>query len=294
MAHKTKVNGTNYEISGGKTRVNGTNYGIDKGKTLVGGTAYKIDFIPSLNDCTPAEIKAIAQSGQAPNYWAVGDTVDIMLSGTVGLLTLNDTYCAFIIGFNHNSSIEGNNTIHFQFGKTRDGIDIAFVDSYSGDVGADGSLYMNTTETSSGGWASSYMRNTVCTGFENIMPVAWQNVLTPCTKYSDNTGGTSDTASYVTPTADRIWILAEYEYYGKRFQANSAEQNYQKQYAYYAAGNGKSKYCYNNLSSGSTWWVRSSSKKADGAFVMPLVGGSLFAGAPANWSLGFTPCFMVG
>ena len=28
MAHKTRVNGTNYSISGGKTRVNSTNYAI--------------------------------------------------------------------------------------------------------------------------------------------------------------------------------------------------------------------------------------------------------------------------
>ena len=45
MAHKTKVNGTNYEISGGKTLVNGTAYSIDKGKTLVGGTAYEVGFV---------------------------------------------------------------------------------------------------------------------------------------------------------------------------------------------------------------------------------------------------------
>lgn len=42
MAHKTKVNGTNYDISGGKTRVNGTNYKVEGGKTRVGGTNYKI------------------------------------------------------------------------------------------------------------------------------------------------------------------------------------------------------------------------------------------------------------
>lgn len=46
MAHKTLVNGTAYEISGGKTLVNGTAYSIDKGKTLVGGTAYEVGFTP--------------------------------------------------------------------------------------------------------------------------------------------------------------------------------------------------------------------------------------------------------
>lgn len=44
MAHKTLIDGTAYEISGGKTLVNGTAYSIDKGKTLVGGTAYEVGF----------------------------------------------------------------------------------------------------------------------------------------------------------------------------------------------------------------------------------------------------------
>ena len=44
MAHKTLVNGTAYEIGGGKTLVGGTAYKIDKGKTLVGGTGYEIKF----------------------------------------------------------------------------------------------------------------------------------------------------------------------------------------------------------------------------------------------------------
>lgn len=44
MAHKTRVAGTNYEISGGKTLVGGTGYGITKGRTLVGGTGYDISF----------------------------------------------------------------------------------------------------------------------------------------------------------------------------------------------------------------------------------------------------------
>lgn len=47
MSHKTMVNGTVYEIDGGKTLINGVAYSIDKGKTLVGGTAYEVGFAPS-------------------------------------------------------------------------------------------------------------------------------------------------------------------------------------------------------------------------------------------------------
>ena len=44
MAHKTLIDGTAYEISGGRTLVDGTTYSIDKGKTLVDGTAHEISF----------------------------------------------------------------------------------------------------------------------------------------------------------------------------------------------------------------------------------------------------------
>lgn len=44
MSHKTIVNGTAYEVNGGKCLVNGTAYSIKKGRTLIGGTGYDITF----------------------------------------------------------------------------------------------------------------------------------------------------------------------------------------------------------------------------------------------------------
>lgn len=42
--HKTLVNGTIYEVKGGKCLVNGTVYDIKKGRTLINGTGYDIKF----------------------------------------------------------------------------------------------------------------------------------------------------------------------------------------------------------------------------------------------------------
>lgn len=44
MSHKTRVNGTLYDVTGGKCLIGGTGYDIKKGKTLVGGTGYDIAF----------------------------------------------------------------------------------------------------------------------------------------------------------------------------------------------------------------------------------------------------------
>ena len=46
MVHKTFVNGTEYEVKGGKCLVNGTSYAIKKGRTFIGGTGYDITFGP--------------------------------------------------------------------------------------------------------------------------------------------------------------------------------------------------------------------------------------------------------
>ena len=50
MAHKTCIDGTTYEITGGKSLVSGTVYSIASGKTLVNGTSYGIYFT---EDTTP-------------------------------------------------------------------------------------------------------------------------------------------------------------------------------------------------------------------------------------------------
>lgn len=298
MAHKTLVGGTAYEISGGKTLVSGTAYSIVKGKTLVGGTAYDINFLPAvgtaLSACTPEEIQAIAQSGLAASYWSVGDTVGITLNGTVGALSLSGTYYAFIIGFNHNSSREGSNTIHFQFGKTSDGTHIAFVDSYYRKTGTTDAFRMNTSNTNAGGWASSYMRQTICPAFLSTMPSAWQNVIKSCTKYSDNTGGGDDTASYVTATSDKIWLLSGYEVMGSAdIDSNSAERNYQAQYQYYL--NGASTFKYKHSDTGSTCyhWTRSVCNTSAIAFVF-VGSGNYTDYCGGYYSQGFAPGFMVG
>lgn len=48
MAHKTLINGTAYEIKGGRTLIGGTGYGVNKGRTLIGGTGYDVPFQKTL------------------------------------------------------------------------------------------------------------------------------------------------------------------------------------------------------------------------------------------------------
>ena len=61
----------------------------------------------------------------------------------------------------------------------------------------------------------------------------------------------------MTSTTDYLPLLAEFEIHGARTYANSAEQNYQQQYAYYQAGNSKVHYKHNATGTAARAWCRS-------------------------------------
>lgn len=252
----------------------------------------------TLNDCSWETIRIIADQGVGANYWNVGDRKAVILNGTVGALTLSNytTYC-FILGFNHNAELEGSNTIHFQFGKTAlsGGTDIAFVDAgYENQYTASTSarFVMESANTNSGGWASSYMRNAICSTFLSAFPTELQSNVIEINKYTDNTGGGQDIADYVTATKDKNWLLSEFEIQGVRTNANTNEQNKQIQYAYYKSGNSKIKYKYNSTSISCVWWTRSVSSTSVAFFVWTLRAGTSDTGG-SMVSVGFAPAFAV-
>ena len=93
MSHKTLVNGTAYEVNGGKCLVNGTVYNILKGRTLIGGTGYDITFGPP-----PMPVK--------------GDLITMNLDGTARLyrvLSVNGNVCK-VMGMWDNFTSEYNET----------------------------------------------------------------------------------------------------------------------------------------------------------------------------------------
>lgn len=80
MAHGTKINGTNYGISGGMTKINGASYNISNGMTKVGGTGYNIPFGPCtftvqvVSGTTRIEIPYYFESGMTWNDFVTGST----------------------------------------------------------------------------------------------------------------------------------------------------------------------------------------------------------------------------
>lgn len=251
----------------------------------------------TLADNTPEMIQAVARAGTGANYWSVGDKILINLQNvTVGTVNLNGlSLYAFIIGFNHNQSIEGAG-IHFQFGKTVTGKDVALVDSsYGSNLRSAAGFKMKDASafnwSNTGGWADSYMRNTICAAMFTALPAAWQNVIADATKYTDNTAGGTNIATNVTNTADKIFLLSEYEVFGVNSEANKAEAFYQTQYEYYANGNSKIKYKHNDITVACYWWLRSPTTGNNG-FCLVRNNGNIITQL-VDGSYGFAPAFMV-
>lgn len=259
---------------------------------------------PTLNDNDWAKIREVSDKGDGANYWSIGDRKAVTLNGTVGQLSLsNYTTYAFIIGFNHNAELEGQNRIHFQLGKTAlsGGTDVALCDGYYGSNNSINGFEMNHSNGSWGGWKSSHMRTEICgtslTSYSGtilaVIPAALRAALKPVTKYTDNTGGGgSPTASDVTATTDYFFPLSEYEVLGTSTNSNGYERDKQVQYSYYSAGNSKIKYNHGAISTAIFYWTRSPSVNAEACFMVVMSNGASL-NYKADISSGFAPGFCV-
>ncbi len=302
----------------GEYTISATISGSEKSETVsidaskIYDVELSINASATLNDNDWATISAVSGAGLANNYWNVGDTKAINLNGAASKLSLNTTLYCYILGFNHDKSSASGAKDGITFGTfksaTSNGIDVCLISGYSDDS----DFRMNTTNTNSGGWKNCDMRYNILgsTNTQNgdatsttatspkantlmsCLPSDLRAVMRPMYVYTDNTGGGSDTASYVTGTLDYLPLLAEYEVHGARNYANSAEQNNQTQYAYYKNGNSKKKFNYSDISSAMYWWNRSPYCINSYGFCIVDNSGNA-TGFIANISSGVAPMFKI-
>ena len=286
----------------------GTNYTAPSSKKCDVTVQFLPAVLPPLNNCTWAQIREVSDTGQAANYWAVGDKKTITINGEIGSTTFSSlSMDVFILGFNHNSAKEGGNRIHFLIGMNGTKI-VGLFDSKYGpennwNSGTTGNFVMNTRNTNSGGWNGSYMRNTLlgnsnaptsplANSYMAALPSDLRAVMKSVTKYSDNTGNSGNATSYVTATTDYLFLLSEFEVQGTHSYANSAEQTYQLQYDYFKSGNSKIAYKYNATGTAVLWWLRSVYSGNTFYFCRVANDGSAYYNI-ANYSLGLVPGFVV-
>lgn len=287
---------------------------------------YTIDMLivdSDLNKNTWKTIQSVAQQSMGSSYWPIGALKEITLSGTlgtgVGALTFpcpsgtsypwDSTFYVYIIGFDHNSDIEGTGITFQAFKHNSDYgiVDVAFEDDY---YGADNSTYngifeMETTAKSAPNWVDSYMRGLCNTGdnsFLSILPYDLKSVIKTCVKKNNyyNSG--------IYETQDNIFLLANTEVYGHT--GGTYDIVGQEQYDYYinqtSALEHIRKYCYrtrNGSISGFPtlyqyktpiyWWTRSPANGTNAKYSFIVGDGTGTVSGP-NQYLGFTPAFLVG
>jgi hypothetical protein len=285
--------------------------------------------VGTLDETPWAKISALSAGGAAQNFFAVGDTKMIHIRGTVGTLDVNGDYGVYIIGFNHNSEVEGNG-IHFGTFKSEasNGIDLCLVDSKYKSSDTKGKKLFNMNHWGNynyGGWAGCDMRYDILGSTDKApsgygaekthsvvgydasatcattpvagtlmaaLPADLRAVMKPMTKYTDGKGNFSDAAANVVATIDYLPLLAEFEIFGARKSANSYEQDKQKQYDYFVAGNSKLKYCHSDTGSTAIWRERSASyiNNDSFCFVSAVPSSGVHS---AYYSHGVAPIFKV-
>lgn len=297
--------------------------------SVTGDQTYTAIFTETidLEGATWAAISAISAAGTGENYFAVGDTKSVYLKGTMGTKRLDTTLKVYILGFNHNSEVEGNG-IHFGTFKTADGVDVCLEDGQYYTSITDGTKRFNTNHagfSNNGGWAGCDLRydilgstnvrpseynvqkTTSCVGYDATstcatnpvantlmacLPAELRAVMKPITKWTNNVGGKVDTEEMVTASVDYLPLLSEFEIFGTHTYANSYEQNHQQQYAYFAAGNSARKNRHSDTDAAADWWTRSPA--VDTSKVCVAGGSNGVTWSFANtYSLGVAPVFMV-
>ena len=247
-----------------------------------------------LDSLTWEEIAEISAAGTGANYFSVGDSKGITISGKVGVQAISGTFYVYIIGFDHNSAVEGSG-ITFGGFRLASGSSAKDVVLYCPTIDADGrgtkTFNMNHWGNYNyGGWSACDLRydilgstdvapknyggyrrstdtgsnptancttNPVANTLMSCLPANLRAVMKPITKWTNNVGNSSTAESSVTATIDYLPLLSEYETRGAINRSNSYEQNHQQQYAYYADGVFKAKYRHTDENTEQPMWLRS-------------------------------------
>lgn len=191
------------------------------------------EAISNNSDITNETITVYVDFGSVHRKISVGDQVTLPLNGT--------NYAFDVIGFNHDElttpTAYGAATATGKAGITFQMHDL-FATTYM----------MNDANTNVGGWKESPMRTSTMATMKGYLPSAWQTAIKPVSKAS-GTGG--DSSSGTETVSDDCFLLAEVEIFGKTVYSVAGEG---VQYAYYKAGNSKSK---KRNGAEANWWERS-------------------------------------
>ena len=252
--HYANIGSAAREIEVGTVRLNGVAREIESGMTLVGGVAREIAFssAPAFADVTWEQVIIACQNNEVPDTWAVGDSKPMTINGT--------SYQIDIIGKNHDDYADGTGKAPLTF---------QMHDCY-------GTLYsINGTSVTKVAWGSSRMKKTELPGILKTMPSEVQSGIREVSKTARKT-----------TNAETLFLLSEYEIFGRKTYAYTEEGS---QYAYYADGNSTIK---NFNGSARLWLTRSERNITEGSYgCVSINGGASSTNTDNKSGVAFGFCF---
>ena len=227
------------------------------------------DVPANMEDCSWAMLKSLASAGTLGNYYQIGDTKTIELTGgervVMELVSINDG--------------EGTAGAYYPRGT---------VDFISKDC-LQTTRSMNSSNTNAGGWVSCALRTTLNTTIYETLPQTVKDVIVEKTH---KTSAGSQSTSLVEHT-DKLWLPTEYEMFGAiTYSANTENANVNKHYAVFDTNADRIKHQGTN-GSAVGWW-ESSPYVSDSSYFCGVSSGGSADGTGASGSIGVPLCFRIG
>ena len=261
----------------------------DKGEPSPGIQNIEIEEM-SFGNMSWSEIAEISESGQANEYFAVGDEKTIELTNGNHPITL------VILGFNHDDLSDGS-------GKAGITIGTKYMPAIAARI--------NSTVTNAGGWDECEMRTRTMAEWLQDLPADLQSVI----KQVNKKASAGNASTSITTSADKLWLLAMSEIFSATSIENSHLLSIKNDADTYKAEGTQYEY-YKNLigdNNGSTeenslliknikdrdgeiwasdWWLRSPGVGGTNMFYNIFTTGRLLV-AGVNSSKGIAVCFCV-
>lgn len=198
-----------------------------------------ISYDTTLANNSWATIHELSEKGYAKHIWSVGDIKPVTINGVISAKNGSNNYSytynnctidAFILGFNHNASREGNNLIHFMLGK-KTGKDVALINCSFGS----GNLpnWKNETSRTITLGGNSTPSNPAANSLLAALPADLRAVMKAAKKYYAHDPFTSDRE--VLYAEDYLSFPGAIELGGGH--EPSIMRSYETEYDYFKAGN---------------------------------------------------------
>ena len=227
------------------------------------------DVPANMEDCSWAMLKQLASAGTLGNYYQIGDTKTIELTGgervVMELVSINDG--------------EGTAGAYYPRGT---------VDFISKDC-MQTTRSMNSSNTNAGGWVSCALRTTLNTTIYETLPQTVKDVIVEKTHKSS--AGSQSTS--LVEHSDKLWLPTEYEMFGAiTYSANTENANVNKHYAVFDTNADRIKHQGTN-GSAVNWWGSSPRVSHSADFCGVYSDGSA-NNYGASGSYGVPLCFRIG